>query len=372
MSRIPAPILIFVCCLGAWAATDADRDFSGAWVLDVRSSNNVEGISFPEDRSLTVAQQDNAIQCSAIGVGGAAIHWSYALDRSETRYDIGAEKRNSATKWEGDALLINTLVIGPQDYTVMDRWKLSRDHATLTIERQVLRGPRQTEGALVYRHPGQAAPNSTVTEARPLRRPSEPPAPSEITVPAGTRIPLKLQNAIDTRHSHEGDRVYLQTAFPVTIDGRIAIPPGSFVNGTLTKSKPAGVVKGKGELFIRFESLTLPNGVTRDFRSRMDSADTAQGKVDRKEGTVTGERDKAGTAKTTAEGAGVGAGIGGLAGAAAGHPLGGAGIGAAAGAAAGLASVLVKHRPDASLPAGTTVEMVLDRDLRYIPSELKF
>jgi len=34
--------------------------------------------------------------------------------------------------------------------------------------------------------------------------------------------------------------------------------------------------------------------------------------------------------------------------------------------------VLIKHRPDASLPRGTTVEMLLDRDLSYVPSELPF
>jgi hypothetical protein len=203
-----------------------------------------------------------------------------------------------------------------------------------------------------------------------LARPQPPPAPEQVIVRAGTRIPLSLRNAIDTKHSHEGDRVYLDTIYPVVVNNKIVIPRGSYVSGTLTTAKSAGVVKGKGELFIRFDSLILPNGITRDFRSRLASADTAKGKVDRKEGTITGERDKTGEAKTTAEGAGIGAGVGTIAGAAAGHPLGGAGIGAAAGAAAGLASVLVRHRPEASLPQGTTIEMLLDRDLYYLPSEL--
>jgi len=216
-----------------------------------------------------------------------------------------------------------------------------------------------------------AADTANTTSQLPARQ--EPAQPPDITVAAGTRIPLTLRTAVDTKHSREGDRVYLETAFPVSIDGRVVIPRGSFVNGNLTVSKPAGAVKGKGELFIRFDSLTLPNGVTRDFRSRLDSADgTIAGKVDRKEGTITGERDKAGEAKTTAAGAGIGASVGGIAGAAAGSPLAGAGIGAAAGAAAGLASVFTKHRPDVSLPIGTSVEMVLDRDLHFQPADLHF
>lgn len=365
---------------GATAATDPDRDFSGNWTLDAPASSNASAVSFQEDRSLTVAQDENTIQCSAPGTGGVPVKWNYKLDRSETQYTVEAESRNSVVKWEGDALLVNTLVTGPRNYALMDRWKLSRDHATLTITRQVARGTNQIEGVLVYRRDGQPASKPVVTEApapspsvsAALRRPAAPAAAAEVVVPAGTRIPLALRTPVSTKHSHEGDRVYLETQFPVTIDGHIVIPAGSYVNGTVTTSKAAGIVKGKGELFLRFDSLTLPNGVTRDFRSRLDQADTPDGKVDRKEGKITGERDKAGAAKTTAEGAGIGTGVGGIAGAAAGRPLAGVGIGAAAGAAAGLASVLIKHRPDATLPAGTTVEMILDRDLRYLPADLKF
>jgi hypothetical protein len=124
---------------------------------------------------------------------------------------------------------------------------------------------------------------------RPQAHTAPPTADSDLTVPAGTHIALALRNAVDTKHSKEGDRIYLETIYPVAAGGRIAIPRGSFVNGTVTISKPAGRVKGKGELFIRFDSLTLPSGATRDFRSRLNSAEGA--KVDREEGKVTGERD---------------------------------------------------------------------------------
>jgi type IV secretion system protein VirB10 len=374
--------IFVVGAIGGLLAIDSDRDFSGDWVLDA-SASQTQSASGPVDPGFTVVERENAVECSAAGPGGSVVKWSYALDRSETRYQIGGETRNSEAKWEGAALLVNTLVSGPQSYTVMDRWRLSNDRAALTIERHVIRGAAESEGVLVYRRRGQPAPPAVTTEVTPrsvtpvstpsaaIGRPAGPAAPSEITVPAGTHIPLSLRNPVDTKHSREGDRVYLETVYPITVDGRVVIPRGSFVNGTVTVSKKAGVVKGKGELFLRFDQLTLPNGVTRDFRSRLDTADTATGKVDRKEGTITGERDKTGEAKSTAEGAGIGASVGGIAGAAAGRPLTGVGIEAAAGAAAGLASVLLKHRPDASLPAGTTVEMVLDRDLRFLPTELK-
>ena len=189
---------------------------------------------------------------------------------------------------------------------------------------------------------------------------------------AGTRIALALRNTVDTKHSHEGDHIYLETIAPVAAQGRIAIPRGSYVTGTVTQSKAAHGVKGKGELFIRFDSLTLPNGTTRDFSSHIASADSARGRVDSKEGKVTGERDGSEDARTVAMGTGVGAGVGSIAGAASGHALGGLGIGAAAGAAIGLASVLHGKRPEAVLPRGTLVEMILDRDLRFSPADLGY
>src|SRR6476620_3197256 len=88
---------------------------------------------------------------------------------------------------------------------------------------------------------------------------------TEYTVDPGTKVPLSLINTISTKHSAEGDRVYLETAFPVLVNGRIVIPVGSYVAGTVTQLKKPGRVKGRGELYVRFDSLTLPNGVTRDF-----------------------------------------------------------------------------------------------------------
>jgi type IV secretion system protein VirB10 len=204
------------------------------------------------------------------------------------------------------------------------------------------------------------------------RRPEPPPAEPGYTVPAGSRLALVLRNALDTKHAHEGDVVYLEVSVPVYAGGRLAIPGGSFVNGVVTESKPAKGVKGKGQLFIRFETLTLPNGVTRDFRSRLGSADSGRGQVDPKEGGVTGERDGSNDARTVAIGTGAGAGVGSMAGAAAGHPLGGTGIGAAAGAAAGLATIFHGKRAEVVLPRGTMLEMILDRDLTFTREDLGF
>ena len=363
--------LVAVINVAPLSAADPDRDFSGRWTLEAGSSR-LQGVEATVAPVFTIVQQDAAIHCST--------NASYALDGSETKYRVGDATHSSAVKWEGAALLINTLVRGAQEYTVMDRWRLSPDRATLTISRQVIQGTRQSEGVLVYRGEDWQAPAASPVAAVPAEAPrpillrpqarEARAAPAEVTVPAGTHIALALSNAVDTKHSKEGDRIYLQTIYPVAADGRIVIPRGSFVNGTVTISKPAGRAKGKGELFIRFDSLTLPNGATRDFRSRLGSAEGAQ--VDREEGKVSGERDTGRDVGRVATTGVMGASLGGLIGAASGHVMQGVGIGGAAGAAAGLASVLLKKGPDATLRKGTTMEMVLDRDISFTAAELRW
>jgi hypothetical protein len=190
-------------------------------------------------------------------------------------------------------------------------------------------------------------------------------------VDAGTKVPLALINSISTKHSAEGDRVYLETVFPIMVNGRIVIPPGSYVAGTVTQVKRPGRVKGRGELFLRFDSLTLPNGVTRDFRARIGTMDgRASEDFDRAEGKIKSEGNKGGDARNVGEAAAAGASVGVLAGAATGHYGMGAGIGAAAGAAAGLMGVLLTRGPDAVLAKGSTIEMILDRTLTFQDSEL--
>lgn len=386
--RLSAAILILASG-AALFAVDPERDFAGKWVLDKNASIR-RTLSPPPGERLTVTQDELALRFDSPVHEGSVSRWSYLLDGTETRSRFGDETRNSVAKWEGSALLINTLVSGPREYTLMDRWELSRDRSTLTITRQVVEHSGTTEGVLVYKREGQLSVRETSAGAGPPRPKADSRDPfstpealeaalngragsSDIVVHAGTRVGLSLRNPVDTKHSQDGDGIYLQTIAPITVNNVIAIPVGSYVNGTVSQSKAAHGVKGKGQLFIRFDSLTLPNGVTRDFRSRLGSADSSvQGKLDSKEGKITGERDGSGDARTVALPTGIGGTVGGIAGAAAGHPLGGVGIGAAAGAAVGLASVFHGKRPEAVLPAGTTLEMVLDRDLRFSPSELLF
>jgi uncharacterized membrane protein len=88
--------------------------------------------------------------------------------------------------------------------------------------------------------------------------------------------------------------------------------------------------------------------------------------VDPDEGKISGDGKEVNAGKVGRD-VGVGSMGGVLVGGVAGHPVTGLGVGAAA----GLAAVLLSKNQDVMLPRGTSVEMVLDRDLYYTAAELR-
>ncbi|MBV8895726.1 MAG: TrbI/VirB10 family protein [Acidobacteriaceae bacterium] len=197
--------------------------------------------------------------------------------------------------------------------------------------------------------------------------------PGVFTVPPGTRILLSMINSVSTKQAQVGDRIYLETAFPVLSGSKIVIPQGSWVTGTVMLVKRPGRVAGKGALQVRFDSLTLPNGVNRDFRADLGAIDARDDQtLKREDSKITGPGDKKGDVGTVIGATTAGTVIGSGVGAAAGNAARGAGMGAGIGAAAGLLGVLLTRGPDATLSKGATVEMVLDRTLSYEPSDLDF
>ena len=182
---------------------------------------------------------------------------------------------------------------------------------------------------------------------------------STVEVPSGTSLPLVLHNGISTHSAKVGDPVYFETLFPIMIDGRVAIPAGSYVSGEVTESKRPGRVKGRGELMIKLNTLILTNGYMVSLNAVPRSAGTGGRETVDNEGKVIGDSNKAGDVGTVAKTTAAGAGIGGLAT----QGAKGVGIGAGVGAAAGLMAVLLTRGPDAELPRGTTVDVTLNRPI---------
>jgi len=190
---------------------------------------------------------------------------------------------------------------------------------------------------------------------------------SDYNVPSGTKIPLTLTQGITSKTAKEGDPVYAQTSFPVTQNNRVVIPAGTYVQGVVRRVVRPGRVKGRAELQMSFTSMIFPNGYTVLLPGAVDSVPGSQTMNTKgSEGTIQGDSSKGKDAATIAKTTAAGAGIGAISGSGK-----GAGIGAGAGGALGLATVLLTRGPEIQLDPGSSVEMVLERELDLEGAKLR-
>lgn len=184
------------------------------------------------------------------------------------------------------------------------------------------------------------------------------------TVPAGTKILLSLKSAINTKTAQQGDGVYLISSFPVVGASRVLIPVGVYVQGTVDRVVRPGRVKGKAQLDLHFTTMIFPGGQVVDVPGVLNSLPGSDGpKVKGNEGTVEQASNKGRDVGNVLKGAAIGAEGGVLGGAASGDVVKGFGYGSLAGAAAGTIYTLFTRGNDIAIPAGTSVEMVLQRPL---------
>jgi hypothetical protein len=159
-----------------------------------------------------------------------------------------------------------------------------------------------------------------------------------------------MVNSVSSKSAHEGDYVYLRTASPIAVGGRIVVPVDAYVQGVVSHVRRSGRVSGRAELGIRIESLTFANGTVLKFTPRVEAPDS-------REGVIKQDPQLLKDAATIAILAGTGASIGGIAD----RSWKGAGIGGAAGSAVGLATVLLTRGKEVDLRQGDTFDAVLSR-----------
>jgi len=189
--------------------------------------------------------------------------------------------------------------------------------------------------------------------------PAAPAAESTLVIPSGTKVPIALKNAISTHGSREGDGVYAQTSFPVVADGRVLIPAGTYVQGRISSIKRAGRIKGRAEVLMHFTTLIYPSGYTVLLPASVDNAPGVdKTSVQDGEGTIRGDSQTGQKIGTAASTAGTGAVVGGLSNGGKGALI-GAGVGGAVGTAIGLFT----RGNDVKLDAGTSIEMVIEREI---------
>jgi hypothetical protein len=161
------------------------------------------------------------------------------------------------------------------------------------------------------------APPPAPPAAAPSARAPRPPAAPRMVVPSGTKVNVRLTQAIDVDISYAGQTFKAVVDDPVTISGTIVIPRGAAATVQAVKVEQSGSMKGSDKISLKLHSLSIGGKVY----------DVSSGYVESK---GSGEGKK--TTRKVAGGAGLGSIIGGIAGGGK-----GAAIGAAVGGVTGAA-----------------------------------
>lgn len=196
------------------------------------------------------------------------------------------------------------------------------------------------------------ASSGTMWEARPAVEPEAPerPAPEpepvappepefvELVVPADAVIGLQLESTVSSDRAKVEDAVDARVTRDLRVGGRVAIPAGSLVHGTVTEVERGGKVRERARLAVRFHTVVLGNGDKLALRT-----DALV-----REGAAPGRESAAKIGGAAIGGAILGAILGGGKGAA---------IGAGVGAGGGTAAVMAGERNSVTIPAGSTVSV---------------
>ncbi len=193
---------------------------------------------------------------------------------------------------------------------------------------------------------------------------AEAPDPNALVIPAGSRIPLQLKQAISTKNAREGDSVYAETVFPFVLNDRMLVPAGTYIQGKIVHAERAGHGHGRAEILIHFTSMIFPSGYTVMLPGSIQNTPGADDKgVKDKEGTVQADKNTGKKIEEAAKNGVYGTMGGATAGGLATGSLNGARAGAGIGAAAGIAWALLKRGPDVKMEVGTSIEMEIQRPI---------
>lgn len=178
------------------------------------------------------------------------------------------------------------------------------------------------------------------------------------TVPAGTVIPLRMDTYLSSESARPGDRFTATVSRDVEVEGRVAVPADSKVEGRVTAAEKADRKSKAGTLAVAFERLILDGGVSISIDGTLTTLDdAARRKLEgNEEGRVEGASQKRRAIVFIGGGAGAGAVIGVVAGGGK-----GAAVGAGIGAVLGTIGTLLSRGDDAEVKPGTEFGMMVER-----------
>ncbi|MFQ5669324.1 MAG: hypothetical protein ACE5HD_02250 [Acidobacteriota bacterium] len=103
-----------------------------------------------------------------------------------------------------------------------------------------------------------AAPARSAPAPRPA--PAPPPRPAIYTLASGTEFTVSLDQELSSEIVSPGQQVIGRVESPVKVRGKIVIPAGTQVLGTVEEVKPAKRFGGQAMLSVRYTAVVMPSG----------------------------------------------------------------------------------------------------------------
>lgn len=192
-------------------------------------------------------------------------------------------------------------------------------------------------------------PSSEAAESSANGTSKAPTASANRTLNAGRQFSMAMTQTISSRSAKPGDAFTASVVADVEdAAGRVAIPSGSVVSGTITDVKSATDPNSSGTLTLAVNSVSV-RGKSYDIDASIDALAT--------------ERAARNVSGSDAVKVGVGAAAGAIVGQIIGKNTKGTVIGAVVGAAAGAGYAVATKDSDIRLPAGTHVLLTLNQRL---------
>lgn len=179
-----------------------------------------------------------------------------------------------------------------------------------------------------------------VSAPQPAIEAPQPRVPLTVTVPAGSLITVRLDEALSSDRNRAGDTFRAILDQPLVVDGVVLAERGARVLGRVTETEEAGRVRGVARLSLELIQLNTSDG--------------QKAKIQTETFSKQGDTSKRGDAEKIGAGAAIGAAIGAIAGGGK-----GAAIGAGAGGAAGTGGVLMTRGKPAQIPIETKLSFRL-------------
>ena len=133
-------------------SAQARPNFTGAWRLNLAKSD-FGAIPAPDTRTDKINHQDPDLKDSYTQsgpMGDVAAEIKYSTDGSQTTSIVRGNEIRCTARWEGEDLVIaGKTSFNGANVTLADRWSLSADSKTLTIQRHVSSPIGETDQKLV-------------------------------------------------------------------------------------------------------------------------------------------------------------------------------------------------------------------------------